>query len=283
MAVIDQAEEGPRLHFEYNPQIFKQSTIRSFLQMILSIVDAAVLAPAEAIARLPLVSAAERETCLRHHHGPEIDFGPHEAVQATLLNRAMQCATQTAVECAGEDLTYAQLLARAGHVARHLQRKGVRPGDRVALCMGRSTEMLAALLGILFAGAAFVPLDARYPKERLQHAVADSGAHLLLTDRIMSLGPKCPAAADCRHRHGRRLHPPRLPAGGHRLRDLHLGLNGQAAKAWLSLMARCAISCSAWSARRGFRETMSWSPSRRFPLTLPFLSCCCRCWWARGW
>ena len=81
-----------------------------------------------------------------------------------------------------ESLTYAQLNARANRLAHHLIALGVRPEDRVALCMERGIGMVVALMAILKAGGAYVPLDPAYPGERLSHILTDATPRLLLAD-----------------------------------------------------------------------------------------------------
>ncbi|WP_143328302.1 non-ribosomal peptide synthetase, partial [Caballeronia pedi] len=92
--------------------------------------------------------------------------------------------TPDAVALVFEDasLTYAQLNARANQLAHHLIALGVRPEDRVALCMERGIGMVVALMAILKAGGAYVPLDPAYPGERLSHILTDATPRLLLAD-----------------------------------------------------------------------------------------------------
>ncbi|HEX2189970.1 MAG TPA: amino acid adenylation domain-containing protein, partial [Longimicrobiaceae bacterium] len=80
-------------------------------------------------------------------------------------------------------LTYAALERRAGVVAARLAALGVGPESRVAICMERSPEMLAAVLGVLLAGGAYVPVDPAYPAERIRYVLADSGAGVLVTSK----------------------------------------------------------------------------------------------------
>ncbi|SOB88721.1 amino acid adenylation domain-containing protein [Streptomyces sp. 1331.2] len=87
-----------------------------------------------------------------------------------------------AVTCGEETMTYRQLDAASARVARRLQERGIGPGTRVAVCMSRSTGLLAALLGVVRAGAAYVPLDPAHPEERRSHILRDCGAALVLTD-----------------------------------------------------------------------------------------------------
>ena len=78
-------------------------------------------------------------------------------------------------------LSYGELNRRANQLAHRLLARGVRPDDRVALCIERSLDMVVGLLGILKAGAAYVPLDPAYPAERLAYMLADSAPVALLT------------------------------------------------------------------------------------------------------
>jgi amino acid adenylation domain-containing protein len=91
--------------------------------------------------------------------------------------------TPAALAAVGEDgqLTYGELNEKSDRLARHLRRHGVGPESRVALLLKRGVEMVAALLGVLKAGAAYVPLDPTYPHERLSFMLEDSGARVLLT------------------------------------------------------------------------------------------------------
>jgi amino acid adenylation domain-containing protein len=83
----------------------------------------------------------------------------------------------------GERLTYAELADRAGQLAAWMRRAGVGPEKRVAVCLERSADLIAALLGTLEAGGAYVPLDPAYPEERLAYLLEDCGAEVLLTSR----------------------------------------------------------------------------------------------------
>src|SRR6202034_165583 len=80
-------------------------------------------------------------------------------------------------------LTYTELNDKANQLARFLQNSHVKPGARVALCVERSLEVVVSVLGILKAGAAYVPIDPSYPASRLAYLIADSGAQVLLTKR----------------------------------------------------------------------------------------------------
>ena len=92
-----------------------------------------------------------------------------------------------AVTFDGQHLSYAALNDRANRVARRLQLLGVEPGSIVALCAERSLELVVGILGILKAGAAYLPLDPRDPKDRLEFMLADTAASVLLTHQAVGV------------------------------------------------------------------------------------------------
>src|SRR5262249_44708956 len=98
------------------------------------------------------------------------------------LFEAQAARTPDAVALVFEDrqLSYAELNARANQVAHHLRALGVDAEARVALCMGRSLDLVIGMLGILKAGGAYVPLDPSYPAERIAFMLQDSGAAVVL-------------------------------------------------------------------------------------------------------
>lgn len=107
----------------------------------------------------------------------------HECFEEQALRRP----NHTAVECNGETATYAELNAQADCVAQRLRAEGIRPGALVALYMAKSCDLFAAMLGILKAGAGYVPMDPKFPTGRINAIVEDAGIGIVLTDR--TLGP----------------------------------------------------------------------------------------------
>ncbi|MFK0112051.1 amino acid adenylation domain-containing protein [Streptomyces sp. NPDC091217] len=107
--------------------------------------------------------------------------GSAATVPGLIRAQALRSPEVTAVESAGEFLTYGQLLAQAEGLARHLVGIGVGPGDPVAVAVPRGVDLVPALLGVQLAGAAYVPLDPEHPAERLNHILRDCAARVLVT------------------------------------------------------------------------------------------------------
>jgi surfactin family lipopeptide synthetase C len=103
----------------------------------------------------------------------------HEMFEA----QAERTPATAAVAFAGESISYRELNERANRLARRLQTLGLRPESLCGLCVERSIEMLVGVLGILKTGAAYVPLDAAYPQERLAFMLEDARMPVLLAER----------------------------------------------------------------------------------------------------
>ncbi len=132
------------------------------------------------LAELPLLGAAERHQLLREWSDTATAFPAEETLHGLFAKQARLRPGAVAVEHGGEALTWAELRQRAGRIARRLVALGLRPEERVAVLAERSLDLVPALLGILEAGGAYLPLDPANPPERLAWMVQDAGASLLV-------------------------------------------------------------------------------------------------------
>jgi len=140
-----------------------------------------LLASPEAAADLPdLVDPAARARIREWGTGW---FAPVPAwtVPVRFAEQAAAEPDRVAVRCAGESLTYAQLADRAFRLARLLRDLGAQPGRRVAVCLQRSNDMLAALVAVMASGAAYVPVDPAYPAERVEYMLIDADVVAVVT------------------------------------------------------------------------------------------------------
>jgi amino acid adenylation domain-containing protein len=129
---------------------------------------------------LPCLDAAERERILVDFNNTGAPLPPscvHELVAA----QAERTPNARAVRFGRAELSYAELVREARRLAQTLAGRGVRRGDRVALCVERGVQVVVGMLGILEAGAAYVPVDPGYPRERVQAMIAQSQARCAVT------------------------------------------------------------------------------------------------------
>ncbi|MGV8874636.1 MAG: amino acid adenylation domain-containing protein, partial [Rhodococcus sp. (in: high G+C Gram-positive bacteria)] len=103
-------------------------------------------------------------------------------LEMALADRFAQSSEDVALEVGGEAITYTQLRSRVAEVSARLRSRGIGTESRVAIALGRGVDMVAALLATIDVGAVFVPIDIRYPRERIDYVLADSRHDLLLVD-----------------------------------------------------------------------------------------------------
>ncbi|WP_420644937.1 non-ribosomal peptide synthetase [Candidatus Leptofilum sp.] len=172
---------------EYRTDLFTAATVDRMLAHFEVLLTGIVAAPETAVAHLPLLTANEKTTLAAWQQPPPVDFGSRpDAIYSLIEKFAQETPTATAVSSHNQQLTYAQLNEQANQLAHYLQAKGTNPGDRIALYLPRSPEMIVSILAIHKAGCAYVPLDPSYPAERLAWMLEDAQATLLLTQKPMA-------------------------------------------------------------------------------------------------
>jgi amino acid adenylation domain-containing protein len=119
-------------------------------------------------------------------NGPVIEFPSHKSVDELIEEQVQRTPEAIAVICGNERLSYRELNERADGVAAELQRFGMRADVPVGLCVNRSIEMMIGLLGILKSGACYLPLDPKYPGERIGFMLEDAKPPVVLTEKAIS-------------------------------------------------------------------------------------------------
>jgi amino acid adenylation domain-containing protein len=178
---IEEGERGLAAAFEYNTDLFDGATVERMLGHFETLLEGIVADPDERISRLPLLTESERHQLLVEWNETASSRPAHPCVHQLFEEQAARTPEATALVGGGRRLTYRELNERADLLARYLMRRGVGPEVLVGVLMGRSAEMLVALLGVLKAGGAYVPLDPSYPAERLRFMLDDSAVRVLLT------------------------------------------------------------------------------------------------------
>ncbi|MEA2827783.1 MAG: hypothetical protein QOG43_2222, partial [Actinomycetota bacterium] len=179
---------GLDLTIDYAADLFDATTVERMARHFGSIVEAAVAQPGAPLSALSMLTAPERRE-LEEQNATAAPF-PHRCLHQLFEEHAARTPDAVAVESESGQLTYAELDARANRLANHLQRQGATRGSLVGLLLERSHLTMVAILGILKAGAAYVPLDPTYPPERLAYMLDDAGVAVVVTeDQFAGLVP----------------------------------------------------------------------------------------------
>jgi amino acid adenylation domain-containing protein len=172
---------------EYDPALWDETTILRLLDGYGRLLTAVAGDPGRPLAGLPLLGEAERHQLLLEWNDARRDWGRdgERCLHELIAEQAARTPDAVAVEMdGGESWTYAGLLRWSRELAGHLRRAGAGPETVVAISVERSPGLIAGLLAILQAGAAYLPLDPAYPRERRERMLEESGAILALPDRL---------------------------------------------------------------------------------------------------
>ena len=188
---LEERDGGLAGAFEYNADLFDAATVERLAARFERLLDGLVAEPSAPVHRIDWLTPAERRQVLHDFNATAVDYPADRRIDVLFTEQAARTPDAVAVVFEGTTLTYAELDARAETLAAQLEALGVAREDRVALCVGRSVEMVVALLGILKAGAAYLPILPTTPRERFAWLLRDAGAKVLLTQErlLVSLPP----------------------------------------------------------------------------------------------
>ncbi len=187
MVFVERPDGGLAGGLEYNRDLFDPTTARRLAGHLRNLLAAAVAAPDRRVGELACLGAAERQQLREWNDSARAyEAGSGATVASLFAAQAGRTPDAVAVVAGGEALSYGELARRSAALGRHLAALGVRAEARVAIAAERSLEMVVGLLGILRAGAAYVPLDPSYPAQRLRAMIQDSGARVLLVPRSLA-------------------------------------------------------------------------------------------------
>lgn len=166
----------------YCPDLFDVDTIRRLAGQYRTLLAAAAQDAGQSIATLPLLTAEDRRLLLEDWNNTEVSF-PDGTLSLHQLFEAQAARTPDSPALVFEEqrLTYRELNLRAASLARRLQDLGAGKESPVGICVERSLEMIVGILGILKAGAAYVPIDTAFPEDRIAFMLADANISLLVT------------------------------------------------------------------------------------------------------
>jgi amino acid adenylation domain-containing protein len=173
------------LELEYCTDLFDADAIDRLAGHFQTLLAGVIDNPDTRLASLPLLSPAEHRQILEEWNDTEVDYPRHACLHELFEAQVERTPDRVALVCGGRQCTYRELNRQADRLAQHLQGLGVGPDVLVALYLERSPEMVVALLGVLKAGGAYLPLDPVYPPERLAFMLEDAQPRVLVTQAGM--------------------------------------------------------------------------------------------------
>ncbi|WP_437338558.1 amino acid adenylation domain-containing protein [Sorangium sp. So ce394] len=180
---------------QYNTDLFDPHTADELLESLVQIAERAVRAPEARVAAL-LLTPEERRRALVTWNATEEPYEDHLCLHEPFFARASEQPDAVAVVAGGLRLTYAELRRRALAVSARVRSAGQGRGQLVAIAMDKGWEQVAAALGVLHAGAAYLPIDPALPRERLAHLLAHGEARLALTQAHVDARIDWPAGVE---------------------------------------------------------------------------------------
>ncbi|MFF3736460.1 amino acid adenylation domain-containing protein [Streptomyces sp. NPDC002566] len=188
---VRQSSEEVHLDVSFDAGAFDHGTVERLLGHFATLLTACVADPGiRPRAEAPLLTAAEQQRMLVEWNATASEFDHDRTLHACVAERLETDPDGVALIHRGTTWTAAEVDKAANRLAHRLRALGVGRGGRVAMCLDRGPNLMVAILGILKAGAAYVPLDADYPVERLAFMMEASDSHVLVTESPLS--PRLP-------------------------------------------------------------------------------------------
>ncbi|MDJ0554420.1 MAG: amino acid adenylation domain-containing protein [Microcoleaceae cyanobacterium MO_207.B10] len=182
---ITESPEFLLTEFKYNSDVLEAKTVAKIAEHFQNLLTAVVENPETPVGKLSILSEAEKQQILVEWNNTKTDYPQDISIHQLFESQVEKTPDAIAVIFGEEKLTYFELNNKANQLAHYLQKLGVKPENLVGISVERSLEMVVGLLGIIKAGAAYVPLDSRYPSERLAYMISDSQLSVLLTQESL--------------------------------------------------------------------------------------------------
>ncbi len=178
---ISERSNGMNTTWEYSTELFKPATVSRMTEHFRTLAESAATGPDRRLSQLSMLSESERAKVLVSWNGPSVRPVESETIKDLFEAQVARTPDAEAVVLGDERMTFSQLNQRANRIASLLRDRGVEPGKLVGILMQKSTDLVAAALGVMKAGGAYVPLDPTYPRDRLEFMLADSRPDVLVT------------------------------------------------------------------------------------------------------
>jgi amino acid adenylation domain-containing protein/thioester reductase-like protein len=186
LAGVHTVDDELKAEFHYDGNLFAIADVENLANQFVCLLESAVEHPQANISQLNILTPAERKQLLIDFNNTKTPELPYQCIHHWFEAQCQQTPDNIAVVFAEQKLTYQELNKRANQLAHYLQSLGVGSEQLIGICVERSLLMVIGVLGILKAGAAYVPIDPNYPIERKEYILADTQMSLLLTQASLA-------------------------------------------------------------------------------------------------
>jgi amino acid adenylation domain-containing protein len=169
-------------YFEYRTDLFAEADVEQFSRHFVLLAESVAMAPDEPVGLLGLLTPEDR-AAFQEWNATEVSFDRKQTLISLFEEQVEHHSDSVALLCGTNSYTFRELNEKAGGLVALLRQNGVQAGSFVALCLDRTPQLIVSILAILKAGAAYLPLDPKYPEERLAYMLMDSGARVMIAQR----------------------------------------------------------------------------------------------------
>ncbi|BAT56838.1 amino acid adenylation domain-containing protein (plasmid) [Nostoc sp. NIES-3756] len=186
LTAVQTIDNELKAEFHYDGNLFAIADIENLANQFVCLLESAIKNPQANISQLNILTPAERKQLLIDFNNTQTPELPYQCIHHWFEAQCQQTPDNIAVVFAEQKLTYQELNKRANQLAHYLQSLGLGSEQLIGICVERSLLMVIGVLGILKAGAAYVPIDPNYPTERQEYILADAQMSLLLTQASLA-------------------------------------------------------------------------------------------------
>ena len=185
--IDDRDSEGIfRVHYDHLVEKFTEDEIAKMHEHICNLLFDAIENDSKKPYELNILSSEEKQTLMFYFNDTAVDYPRDKCVHELFEEQVTKAPDKVVVIACGKTLTYSELNEEANRIAHSLIEKGIGRGDIVAFMLPRRSYLISTMLGILKAGAAYMPIDPDYPQDRIEYMLSDSGAKFCVTDKNIS-------------------------------------------------------------------------------------------------
>jgi amino acid adenylation domain-containing protein len=178
---MSERTSGLNTTWEYSTELFTPATMLRMMEHFRALAESAASSPDRRLSRLSMLSEAERTKVLVSWNGHADRLPQGESIKELFEEQARRTPGAPAVAFNGRQLSFDELNRRANRIAWLLKQHGVGPGTFVGILMEKCLDLVPAVLAVVKAGGAYIPLDPMYPADRIEFMVSDAQPKLLLT------------------------------------------------------------------------------------------------------